>query len=527
MEVPKLTEAEQRCFGELFGSCDTDNQGWISASKAFELFLASQLPTDTLQQIRELCGARRLGHFGRSQFYIALKLIALAQTGQPPKLELLSSVTCAGAELPLPRFGGRAPEQNDKVPDFKYIVRYEIYVKSDLSIAPYFAPSIDRHRKLPASGRCLTSSISPKPWSLEVTWAQFEEHRHLLTAANDEDSSERHSSGGEEDGDCWTVTEEQREYYTTQFLNMQPDLKGKISGGVAKEFFEMSRLPVHELSRIWHLSDLDKDGALTLEEFCIAMHLVVLRRHQIDLPAETLPPSMLPPRKLPEASPPVAPITKLPPVTTPPTASSPPNKEWTKFNDSPTSSMSSPGMKPVNFDFPAASVEQDPRILHPVALRLSPDGQPNDIGHYPSLPDFMPLHGSGHLEWLEEVCSEPPINSSTPDTKKVNTGGSSVHRPVPRKPFSTILKHLRLLQREKKTETWIHSVFVYKQSGWYAPTPSYSFGKYNLFTIKIAIRDLAFFIYFIYYSGTSCTGHQVVEPILYQRVSNELKWLFL
>ena len=37
----------------------------------------------SLFQVSELCGAKRLGHFGRSQFYIALKLIAAAQCGLP------------------------------------------------------------------------------------------------------------------------------------------------------------------------------------------------------------------------------------------------------------------------------------------------------------------------------------------------------------------------------------------------------------------------------------------------------------
>lgn len=41
------------------------------------------------------------------------------------------------------------------------------------------------------------------------------------------------------------------------------------------------------------MSDVDKDGALSIEEFCTAMHLVVLRRNNIDLP-EVLPPSLVP-----------------------------------------------------------------------------------------------------------------------------------------------------------------------------------------------------------------------------------------
>lgn len=42
------------------------------------------------------------------------------------------------------------------------------------------------------------------------------------------------------------------------------------------------------------LSDVTKDGALSLAEFKLAMHLVVLRRNNITLPKK-LPPSLVPP----------------------------------------------------------------------------------------------------------------------------------------------------------------------------------------------------------------------------------------
>ncbi|KFO24976.1 RalBP1-associated Eps domain-containing protein 2, partial [Fukomys damarensis] len=49
-------------------------------------------------QITELCGAKRIGYFGLTQFYVALRLIAAAQSGLPVRIE---SIKC---ELPLPRF---------------------------------------------------------------------------------------------------------------------------------------------------------------------------------------------------------------------------------------------------------------------------------------------------------------------------------------------------------------------------------------------------------------------------------------
>lgn len=65
------------------------------------------------------------------------------------------------------------------------------------------------------------------------------------------------------------------------------------AGSLAKEFFEKSKLPIAELRKIWQLSDVTKDGCLTMEEFLTAMHLVVLRRNDIELP-ESLPETLRP-----------------------------------------------------------------------------------------------------------------------------------------------------------------------------------------------------------------------------------------
>ncbi|KAH7948198.1 hypothetical protein HPB52_019278 [Rhipicephalus sanguineus] len=403
MENPglKLTDAEQRYFGELFSAYDVDGQEKISGSKASELLLATQLPTETLQQITELCGAKRLGHFGRPQFYLAMKLIAAAQAGLPLKMDTFSS----GVEVPLPRF--HRPNDHAGHPTQLPPPPSKIHNKAtrqpslkELELSPQhqpYGPAAAGYPQVPPrESRDSSPEVhtgSDKTWTKfnqtgdgQLNWSHFEEHRQLL--GNEEDSSDRHSS--DEDHDVWSIADDQRDYYTNQFQLMQPDLRGKITGAIAKEFFEKSKLPVHELSKIWQLSDVDKDGALSIEEFCTAMHLVVLRRNNIELP-ETLPPCLIP--KVPTtkgvdvvdatAYPmPPHPVTQpvriaSPKGHTPPPSKeplSPQNKEWTKFSDSPTSTVSSPSMKPVNFDFSTASVEQDPRILHPVARRVSPDG---------------------------------------------------------------------------------------------------------------------------------------------------------
>lgn len=50
-----------------------------------------------------------------------------------------------------------------------------------------------------------------------------------------------------------------------------------------KEFFERSNLDKSELGQIWALADVNTDGWLNVDEFCVAMHLVVRRvqvRHE-------------------------------------------------------------------------------------------------------------------------------------------------------------------------------------------------------------------------------------------------------
>ncbi|XP_050423958.1 ralBP1-associated Eps domain-containing protein 1 [Adelges cooleyi] len=209
-----------------------------------------------------------------------------------------------------------------------------------------------------------TNSVQDKNWTHWHGPAWGDEQRQLLGTEEEADSSDCDTVSTANSVGIWSMNEEQSKYYEEQFASLQPNPKALLAGSVARSFFEKSRLPLHELKEIWQLSDVTKDGALSLAEFKLAMHLVVLRRNNITLPKK-LPPSLVPPNLSPQK----IDISNTNIVS--PTSSIK-SKEWTKFVDSPTSSLSSPGPKPVNFDFQKSSVEQDPKILHPVAVRVTP-----------------------------------------------------------------------------------------------------------------------------------------------------------
>lgn len=57
-----------------------------------------------------------------------------------------------------------------------------------------------------------------------------------------------------------------------------------------------SKLPSQALSKIWKLSDIDRDGFLDADEFALAMHLIQIKVDGHDLPPE-LPAHLVPPAK--------------------------------------------------------------------------------------------------------------------------------------------------------------------------------------------------------------------------------------
>jgi len=58
-----------------------------------------------------------------------------------------------------------------------------------------------------------------------------------------------------------------------EIFQAQGQVNGFLPGSTARTMFLNSGLPVNKLEKIWDLSDMDKDGQLDFDEFCVAMHL--------------------------------------------------------------------------------------------------------------------------------------------------------------------------------------------------------------------------------------------------------------
>ncbi|XP_030344923.1 ralBP1-associated Eps domain-containing protein 1 isoform X19 [Strigops habroptila] len=434
MEGLTLSEAEQRYYCDLFSYCDTESTKKVASNgRVLELFRAAQLPNDVVMQIMEQCGATRLGYFGRSQFYIALKLVAVAQSGLPLRVESLNTVK----DLPLPRFvmtkneqesrhtalyssdadnsasySGVIPPPPGRIQVKKGSVSHDAVQQrtstdQQESTSPVVSPQQSpptsphtwrKHNRHPSGGNNERPLAGPGPfwapfseaqpgsstssdpiWSghspppHQENWVSFadtpptsallamhpasvQDQTTVRTVASATTTNEIRRQSSSYD-DPWKITDEQRQYYVNQFKTIQPDLNGFIPGSAAKEFFTKSKLPILELSHIWELSDFDKDGALTLDEFCAAFHLVVARKNGYDLP-QKLPESLMPKLIDLEDSTEVGEQTGEVGYSSSP-AEAPPSK--------------SPSMPSLNQTWPELNQSsEDTAIVHPVPIRMTP-----------------------------------------------------------------------------------------------------------------------------------------------------------
>lgn len=75
--------------------------------------------------------------------------------------------------------------------------------------------------------------------------------------------------------------------YWQIFQGLKPE-SNKLTGEKVSPVLKNSRLPDNQLSQIWDLSDIDTDGKLDFEEFCITMRLIfdVVNGSISEIPAE-------------------------------------------------------------------------------------------------------------------------------------------------------------------------------------------------------------------------------------------------
>jgi hypothetical protein len=89
--------------------------------------------------------------------------------------------------------------------------------------------------------------------------------------------------------DPWALSAQDCAKYDGHFFKLDTAQVGFLSGAQAAELLSKSKLPKETLSKIWNMSDADRDGRLSRAEFRVAMHLAMRVAHGSPLPP-ALPP---------------------------------------------------------------------------------------------------------------------------------------------------------------------------------------------------------------------------------------------
>jgi len=284
----QLTPREQSYFDSLFLTCDgARTSGMVSGSAVKGLFTSSRLPKPTLAQIWTLADRSRRRSLDREEFYIACRLIALAQHNMPISYQALRMRSPNDVALPV--FEGHAlpSGQQQTTP-----------MHSGMGggglppMQPNVAPTMHKQAPLTSSGPGLgatpSAASSPAAASFPVSLG-----RSPSPGSGSSAPTPTHAASSSPSVDEWSISSSERSQYLSLFNQADADGDGFVGGREANLFFKQSGLDNATLKKIWLLSDVDRDNKLNPEEFAIAMHITLKVRKKHPLPP-TLPASLDP-----------------------------------------------------------------------------------------------------------------------------------------------------------------------------------------------------------------------------------------
>ncbi|KTF95073.1 hypothetical protein cypCar_00046115, partial [Cyprinus carpio] len=258
---------------------DPGNTGRVGPTEAALFLKKSGLPDITLGKIWDLADPDGKGFLDKQGFYVALRLVACAQSGH--------DISISGLNLPVPppKFKDHSSPSLSSVTstnESHWAVRPEEKSKFDgifESLAPVNGLLSGEKVKPVLINSKLPVDVLGKVWDL----SDIDKDGHL-----DKDEFAVHSVN-------WVVPVADRGRYDDIFLKTDTDLDGFLSGQEVKEIFMQSGLSQNLLAHIWALADTRQMGKLTREQFSLAMHLIQLKVSKGMDPPQALTPDMIPP----------------------------------------------------------------------------------------------------------------------------------------------------------------------------------------------------------------------------------------
>ncbi|KAJ2472191.1 actin organization and endocytosis protein [Coemansia sp. RSA 2322] len=270
-----IPAADAAAYASAFHSNVAGGSTRISGDAARRVLLQSRLTVSELGRIWELADMRRAGSLSLAEFMLAMHLAQSRIRGKalPEQLpaKVAAMVMGAGMAVSMPEPMNAAvsmPVPMGVGVSMGMGVGMGVGVGVGMGVsAPVSMPEPMMHA-FEAQFPDIASESAPAP-----QWAQLASIRPQHEAA---------------------ISPSERAQYEAVFRRCDAARRGVISGAQAREVFAQSGLAAGELARVWALADGANQGALNVDEFCVAMHVIFRRLAGAPVPAAL--PAALEPR---------------------------------------------------------------------------------------------------------------------------------------------------------------------------------------------------------------------------------------
>ncbi|CAB1314074.1 unnamed protein product, partial [Coregonus sp. 'balchen'] len=316
-------------YENFYRQVDPGNTGRVGPTEAALFLKKSGLPDVTLGKIWDLADPDGKGFLDKQGFYVALRLVACAQSGQDKDTSSPSLSTSSVSSEP---HWAVRPEEKGK---FDGIFESLAPVSGLLSGDKVKPVLINSKLPLDVLGKVWDLSDIDKDGHLDRD--EFAVAMHLVYRALEKEpvpsvlpsslippNKRKKSLVGSHSGTVpvlpasppppkdslrstpshgsmnslnmnWVVPVTDRGRFDEIFLKTDLDLDGFVSGMEVKDIFMHSGLPQNLLAHIWALADTRQMGKLTREQFALAMHFIQQKVSKGMDPPQALTPDMIPP----------------------------------------------------------------------------------------------------------------------------------------------------------------------------------------------------------------------------------------
>lgn len=292
----KIRREEREYFPKLFDSAKTKGTNKVSGDGAVLFFRKSRLSPEMLGKIWSLAAQTNNAFMDRDEFYVALRLVALAQA----RREVSLNAVVQNADSPLPYFDGIpmpkvAPPANPS----------PSMMGSEDMMNPGMMNAAMMNAAMMGTGMMNPGMMNPGMMSPGMMNAAMGNigmmNAGIATGLGTDMSSVMNAGmssgmmGGmgmvEKKASPYAITQQEADKYSRIYDALDKGRVGSITADQMTLLLKKTRLPDEVLGQVWELADVDENGNFDKLNVIIVLHLLIKHKAGIAIP-QSVPPDL-------------------------------------------------------------------------------------------------------------------------------------------------------------------------------------------------------------------------------------------